>query len=267
VLALVLKLTLAPALVAVATVVARRLGHRAGGLVGGLPVVAGPIVLIYAVEQGEPFAAEAAAGGVLGIISLALFCLAYAACARRGGVGVALAAGWGAFAASTAALSPVDPPLAVSALATLTAIAAGTALLRRAAAGHPAAGVSAELLPWRLGITAVLVVALTAAANDLSAHLAGLLAPFPIITAVLAGFTHAHAGPDAAIELLGGLVSALVCFLAFFTVLAATLDQTSAVAAFGLATASALALWALLVATVRNRPRRRSSGSTPSPTR
>ena len=35
-LALALKLTLAPALVAAATMVARRLGHRAGGLVGGL---------------------------------------------------------------------------------------------------------------------------------------------------------------------------------------------------------------------------------------
>ena len=49
---------------------AGRLGHRAGGLVGGLPVVAGPILLIYAVEQGETFAEEAAAGAVLGIVSL-----------------------------------------------------------------------------------------------------------------------------------------------------------------------------------------------------
>ena len=85
VLALVLKLTLAPALVATATQVAGRLGHRAGGLVGGLPVVAGPILLIYAVEQGQAFAAEAAAGAVLGIVSLVGFCVAYALAARRHG--------------------------------------------------------------------------------------------------------------------------------------------------------------------------------------
>ena len=100
VLALVLKLTLAPALVAAATRVAGRLGHRAGGLVGGLPVVAGPILLIYAVEQGQAFAAEAAAGAVLGIVSLVGFCLAYALAARRHGTAIALAAGWAAFGAA-----------------------------------------------------------------------------------------------------------------------------------------------------------------------
>lgn len=266
-LALALKLTLAPLLVAVATRVARLLGHRAGGLVGGLPVVAGPIVLIYAVEQGVPFAAEAAAGAVLGILSLIAFCLAYAALAPRAGLVGALAGGWLAFGAATAALSVVEPPLALSAALVLATIGLATWLLHRAAPGEPAPGVGSELLGWRLLVTAMLVVALTAAAHDLSPHLAGLLAPFPIITAVLAGFTQAHASADAAIELLGGLVPALVCFLAFFAILAATLDQTSAVAAFGLATAAALALWAVLVVSVRSRPRRRSSGSTPSPTR
>ena len=54
--ALLLKLTLAPALVALATYVARRLGPRAGGMVSGIPVVAGPIVLIYAIEHGDRFA-------------------------------------------------------------------------------------------------------------------------------------------------------------------------------------------------------------------
>jgi hypothetical protein len=68
--ALVLKLTLAPALVAVATVVARRVSPRAGGMVSGLPVVAGPIVIIYAVEHGDRFARDAAAAAVLGMISL-----------------------------------------------------------------------------------------------------------------------------------------------------------------------------------------------------
>ena len=106
-LALVLKLTLAPALVATATRVAGRLGHRAGGLVGGLPVVAGPILLIYAVEQGQAFAGEAAAGAVLGIVSLVGFCLAYALAARRHSTAVALAAGWAAFGVGTAAFVAV----------------------------------------------------------------------------------------------------------------------------------------------------------------
>jgi hypothetical protein len=229
--------------------VARRLGHRAAGLVGGLPVVAGPILLIYAVEQGDEFAREAAAAGALGLVSLVLFCLAYAACARPAGYVVALAAGWLAFGIATLLFSRVDPPLVVNIALTLVAIGGGSWLLARAVSGPVEVSTTSDLLVWRLAITAALVLALTAAANGLSAHLAGLLAPFPIITAVLAGFTQAHAGADAAIELLSGLVPALVCFLAFFAVLAATLTAVSGPAAFGLATVVALTLWAGLVAT------------------
>jgi hypothetical protein len=248
VLALVLKLTLAPGLVAAATLAARRLGHRAGGLVGGLPVVAGPIVLIYAVEQGDGFARDAAAAGALGLISPVLFCLAYAACARPAGYVAALAAAWLAFGVATALLSPVDPPLALSVVLALVAIGGGSWLLARAVRGPVQASAPSDLLLWRLAITAALVVALTTAAHGLPAHLAGLLATFPIITPVLAGFTHVHVGADAAIELLSGLVPALVCFLAFYATLAATLASLGGPAAFGLATAVTLALWAGLVA-------------------
>ncbi|HYI34959.1 MAG TPA: hypothetical protein VEX39_00010 [Thermoleophilaceae bacterium] len=249
-LALALKLTLAPALVAIATKVAGRLGHRAGGLVGGLPVVAGPILLIYAVEQGQAFADEAAAGAVLGIVSLVGFCLAYALAARRHGTAVALAAGWAAFGAGTAAFAMVEPPLAVSTALSLTAVAVGTFALHRMAPDTAGVESGPDLLVWRLVVTATLVIALTAAAGSLSAHLAGLLAPFPIITAVLAGFTQAHTGAGAAIELLSGLSGALVCFTVFFALLAASIDAVGVAAAFALATAGALACWAVLVAVV-----------------
>jgi hypothetical protein len=248
VLALVLKLTLAPALVATATRVARHLGHRAAGMVSGLPVVAGPIALVLTVEQGEGYGEAAATAAVLGLVSLVLFCLAYAACARWGTV-AALAAGWLAFGGATAALSVVDaPPLAVNAVVAAVAIGGGSWLLARASTEPVEVPQTGQLLVWRLLITAALVFGLTTAADGLSAQVAGLLTPFPIITAVLAGFTQAHAGAAAAVELLAGLTSALYCFLAFFVVLAATLTALGGVASFLLATAVALALWGALVA-------------------
>jgi hypothetical protein len=48
-------------------------------------------------------------------------------------------------------------------------------------------------------------------------------------------------------------VPALVCFLAFFAVLAATLTAVGGPAGFGLATVAALALWGRLVAVTRRR--------------
>lgn len=247
-LALVLKLTLAPALVAAATRVAGRLGHRAGGLVGGLPVVAGPILLIYTVEQGPSFAGEAAAGAVLGIVSLVGFCLAYALAARNHSTTVALAAGWAAFGACTVAFGALDPPLAVSTALSLAAVAGGSVALHRMTPENAAVEPGPDLLTARLAVTAVLVLSLTAVAGELSPHLAGLLAPFPIITAVLAGFTQAHTGPGQAIELLSGLATALVCFTAFFALLAALIDPVGAAWAFAAATAGALACWGVLVA-------------------
>ena len=50
---LAVKLLLAPMFVVGASLTARRFGPRIGGLVGGLPVVAGPILLAYALAHGE----------------------------------------------------------------------------------------------------------------------------------------------------------------------------------------------------------------------
>lgn len=244
---LALKLTLAPALVATATRVARRLGHDAGGIVGGFPVVAGPILLIYAVEHGAAFAQDAARATVLGIVSLVGFCLAYAVAARRVGWPLAVLAGWAAFGAGTMLFDVARPPLAVSAV--LAALAVGGATRWFARIDHaPSAAPDSDLMALRLLITAALVLALTAAAGSLSPWMSGLVAPFPVITAVLAGFTHAQVGQGASIELLGGLVPGLVSFVLFFLVLAVGVGPAGVVAAFVIATAAALASHAALVA-------------------
>src|SRR5580700_5686036 len=53
VLVLAVKALLAPAFVVGASLTARRFGARLGGVVGGLPVVAGPILLVYALVPGR----------------------------------------------------------------------------------------------------------------------------------------------------------------------------------------------------------------------
>jgi len=245
-LALALKLTLAPALVALATAVARRAGPHKGGLVSGLPVVAGPILLILAVQQGTGYAHEAAAASVLGMISLVAFCVLYATAAPRCAPGVALLAGAGAFAAGTLLLLHIFLPLVPSASLAMGVISGGAWLLRqkpRAPSGAEARRGSSDLLTWRVLITAVMVLTLTSAARGLSAHLAGLLTPFPIITAVMAVFTQSQDGSAAVIVLLGGLVRALVSYLAFFIVAAALLGHLPLVPTFGLATLATLVVW------------------------
>src|SRR6059058_311910 len=62
---LLLKLTLAPGLVAATTLAGRRWGPRMAGWLGGLPVVVAPILLAITLEHGRSFAARAAGGALI----------------------------------------------------------------------------------------------------------------------------------------------------------------------------------------------------------
>ena len=90
-----LKLLLAPSFVVAVSLVSRRFGVRVGGVFGGLPAIAGPILLVLAIDEGTDFAAGAAAGVVLGVVAVVAFVVAYVArgasarlaLGRRGGLG------------------------------------------------------------------------------------------------------------------------------------------------------------------------------------
>jgi hypothetical protein len=79
---LLLKLTLAPLLVALATLVARRWGPKVGGVVVGLPLSTTPIFLFLAIDQGLDFAEAATVGILFGLVGLAGFALVYVAASR-----------------------------------------------------------------------------------------------------------------------------------------------------------------------------------------
>jgi hypothetical protein len=86
------------------------------------------------------------------------------------------------------------------------------------------------------------VSAITAASGALGPSLSGLLAPFPIITSVLAVFTHAHGGPAQVRVLLRNFLVGFYGFAAFCFVLALGLDSLGGPAAFSAALAAALAV-------------------------
>jgi hypothetical protein len=235
------KLLLAPSFVVGASLVARRFGPRVGGLVAGLPVVAGPILLAYALAHGRSFAAGAAAGTLLGLVSLIAFVVVYARLAGRLFWGASLLAGWLAFAVATAAFSAVSIPPGAALAVAGAGMLVGLVLLPRPGAeapSHPAP--PAWDLPVRAGCALALVLSLTAVAGWLGPQLSGLLAPFPIIATVLATFTHAQRGTDELLRLLRGLVSGFGAFALFCFTLAISLRRLDTGAAFALATAVAL---------------------------
>jgi hypothetical protein len=97
---LVLKLCLVPSLIYLVTLAGRRWGPNAAGWLSALPIVAGPILLTMAIEQGSGFVATAAAHTLIAVIAVLVFCLAYAWASGRFGVPGSLLAALTAYAAA-----------------------------------------------------------------------------------------------------------------------------------------------------------------------
>jgi hypothetical protein len=259
---LAVKLLLAPSFVVGASLATRRFGPRVGGLIGGLPVVAGPILLAYALSHGPGFAAGAAAGTLLGLISLTAFVVVYGRLAGRLPWTASMLAGWAAFGVATAIFSATSLPAGAALLLAGAGIAVGLAALpRRPYTPGTYRPPPAWDLPLRAGCALALVLTLTAMAAWLGPRLSGLLAPFPIIATVLAVFTHAQRGPDDLLRLLRGLVSGFGAFALFCFTLAVSLPTLDTTAAFALASGVALLTQGLLLAADASRERARLAGA------
>jgi hypothetical protein len=249
-----LKVLLAPALVALATLVARRHGPALGGWVSALPVIAGPVLLVFVVEHGEDFAQRAARGTLMGLVALSAFIVAYAHIARQRSVLPSLAAGWLAFFAATVAIAGWDPSAAIATTSAAGALGLAWLLTRGdSPTRSTTAAVDASIVS-RVVLTAALVLALSAASGALGPRLGGILAAFPVLASLLAGLTHADHGGVAAGDLLHGMVAGLTGFATFCVVIAVALEPLGTPAAFALGVLASLAAHATTLPFVMRRP-------------
>lgn len=239
-----LELTVAPALVGVSTLASRRWGQRIGGVVSAFPAIIGPVLLIAADQHGNAFAAKAATGTLFGLVALSGFALAYGRTALYAGWRTSLGAGWATAAAIAVLLATVDvDPLAGLAAATLSLVVAHR-WLPSGTAGLTAVSVPRWDLPLRMGLTAALVVSLTAVASRFGPAVGGTLAALPVLASVLAVFTHEQHGPGALAALLRGMITGMVGFAVFCVLVAVLVDRVGVAATFTVAAVAAVAVQA-----------------------
>jgi hypothetical protein len=240
------KILLSPLCVVAVSLAGRRWGVAVAGVLGGLPVVAGPILLVETLLHGHGFGADAAAGTLLGLAALTGFVVVYGRFAATAGPFPSVLCGWTAFLAGVALLSPIQLPPALSLVLVSVCFALGLRLLPPAPwPSPPIAAPPWWDLPARALAALGLVLALTAVSGALGPHLSGLLAPFPIITSILAIFTHAHGGFAQVGVLLRNFLLGFYGFAAFCFTLAIALPLLTTAAAFGLATAAGIAVQAM----------------------
>jgi hypothetical protein len=251
---LALKVLLAPGFIVAASVTSRRFGVAIAGVVAGLPAIAGPILLVLALQHGPDFAQRAAIGTLLGMVALVVFVLAYAAVCKRAHWPWALAVGWASFFVAIAALRPVHVGSATALVAACAACACGLVLLPRSTAGRrPTPAHPPHDLALRAACAVVPVVSVTAAARALGPQLSGLVASFPVITPVLAAFTQAQLGAEEAVRLLRAMTVGFFAYALFCFTVAVGIDSLGTAVTFVVATALALLAQTAAVVVARRR--------------
>jgi hypothetical protein len=243
------KILLAPLFVVGASLAGRRWGIAVAGLLVGFPMVAGPILLVETMVHGRDFGAHAAAAALLGLAALTAFVVVYGRQAPFHGPLASVLSGWAGFLLAVGGLSLVHPPAGAALALVALAFVAGLRLLPPGpAAGRPAGAPPAWDLAARALAALALVLGLTAVSGALGPHLSGLLAPFPVLTSVLAAFTQAHSGTGELRILLRNFLFGFYGFAAFCFTLALALPSLATGASFGLAAvASVVAQAATLV--------------------
>lgn len=238
---LLLKALLTPALLLAAMLITRRWGDRAGGWLLGLPIVSGPISIMLLLEHGERFAVSAAHSTLAGFIAGGAFCACYAWTSERYRWPVSLGASTLALLGTAWVLAPLQLDWLRSGLL----VAAMLALLAHTVANRPVVVRPSRMrkreVLLQVVISSAVVIVLTTFAAALGSNIAGLLAPLPVVSAVMATASIRRAGGGAANDLLRGAVAGSWGGAAFFAVTGAMLGLAAPVAVYATATAAALA--------------------------
>ena len=237
---LLFKLLLVPTLIAGITLAGRRWGPAVAGWLSAFPVVAGPILFFIAMEQGAPFAADAAVGTLSALLAIVAFGLGYAWAATRFNWAGSLVAAFAAYWVGVAVVATLAPGLAWSVAIAAVTLAIAPQLFPVAPALPPSTGQHANDLLFRMVAAALLVFGVTHFSSSLGAQLSGVFALFPVMSSVLVAFSHRNSGAPFAIHLLRGMVLGFISFAIFCTVLAVALPVFGTAVAFGLAVAAAV---------------------------
>jgi len=203
-----------------------------GGVLTALPLVAGPTLWFFALEQGAAFAARAAHGTLLALISVGSYALAYAHASRRMAWPGALALAFIAWTATTVVFYALPVP-ALPGLAILAASCALAHWLMPPVGGPLVPGAPPRWgLTLRMSAAAGLVLAVTTAADWLGPRLSGFLASFPLATTILVAFTHAQRGSSGVVAFFRGFLPVLPMFGVFCVLLTITVGRIPIAAAF-----------------------------------
>jgi len=237
---LALKLLLVPAFLAVISFAGKRWGPNVAGWLAGFPSLTGPILLFLAIEQGPGFTARAAVSSLAAVFAAVAFGVAYAWACRR------LHWFWSwvcavlAWAAAGLLLGLIPNSALVALVVALLTLFIAPRVFPRAHAQWGSDALPATELLLRMVAGAAMVLLVTAAAEALGSAWTGLFAAFPVMSTVLAVFSHRANGPGFAIALLRSMAGGFYSFIAYCLSVAVLLEDWGFAVTFIIAVTAAV---------------------------
>lgn len=236
------KLVLVPVLIGAVTLAGRRWGPVVAGWLSGFPIVTGPILFFIAVEQGPEFGSTAALGTLLGIPGLLAFNVAYSHAATKTSWPLSLLFALLSYGATVYLMILLSPPLWFGVVLAMVILPSGPHMFPHVPATRTPGGTSNRRLDilFRMLSAAGLVLLVTCFAARLGPQLSGLLAVFPLISIVLAPFSHHYSGAGFVTHLLKGVILGWYALVTFCLLLYLLLPRGGVAIAFSAAVAGAV---------------------------
>lgn len=238
-----IKALLTPVLVVLCAVATRRWGATVGGLLLGLPITSGPLSVFLFVEHGRSFAESSARATLLGLLAAAAFCLSYALIANGRSWWLSLGVAAAVCLGAVGLLSQVHLGLALS----MGVVAVILLLLASTSRDPQPARPKSERVPLRrrqlakrVVLASAVVVGITLSAGSLGPVAAGLLAPLPILVALMAVSEHRRGNRVAAVGIVRGAVLGLWGAAAFFGSVGLLLPEFGPLLTYTVATGAAM---------------------------
>ena len=238
---LALKLALVAFSVLLSTLAARRFGHRVGGAVAGMPMIAAPVIAILLLDHDAGQVRAVALATLVCLPAAVVHIVSFALSAGRWGAPACVSLALLAYLAGSLTLTQLPLPPALVAALGLAAPATGLWFAARHAGPAAPVVVPRTELVLRVAVAVSMAAAIIVGADVLPPVVSGLLLAVPITGTVLPCFTLPRYGAAATRSLITGFLQGLHGFAAFFIALYWALGTFGALAAFLIALAAALA--------------------------
>lgn len=242
---LIFKLLTTPFFIGAITLLEKKWGTWIAGLLGGFPVIAGPIIAFLAIENGPVFATSAAISAISSIICLLCFGVSYCWLCKKLNWYTAYSISLMAWLLSAIFFANASLPL-------LIAFPLSCALLILAPYSLPNTkesigdqNIPTNLLP-RMISGALLTLSITSLSIFIGPAWSGILSMFPVIGSVLAIFIHRSKGANKVTEMYRGMFKGLYSSLFYFFALATFLPRISISSAIAIGIAASISIQIVL---------------------